>query len=70
MLTRGDTGGKMTFEDIIKIIRDDSVTDYQKAANLHALLTANGHAAVEKKPRKKREARVRAEPGALPLDGH
>lgn len=32
----------MVFEDILNIVQDHSLTPYQKAANLHALLAGNG----------------------------
>lgn len=32
----------MVFEDILNIVQDHSLTPYQKAANLHALLISNG----------------------------
>lgn len=32
----------MNFEDIFNIVQDTSLTPYQKAANLHALLAGNG----------------------------
>lgn len=55
----------MVFEDILNIVQDHSLTPYQKAANLHALLAGNGVKidATRAKPkistpRKAREPRV------------
>ena len=51
----------MTFEEITQILKDQTRTDYQKAADIHAALTrATTPSALNIKPakeRKKREAR-------------
>jgi len=52
----------MTFEEIVALLKDTTLTDYQRAANIHAALTkASQPSALNikpDKPRKKREPRT------------
>ena len=62
----------MTFEELVSILKDQTRTDYQKAADIHAALTrATTPSALNIKPskeRKKREPRqVRAKTEPLML---
>ena len=62
----------MVFEDILNIVQDHSLTPYQKAANLHALLISNGVKiySTRAKPKVSTPRKVR-EPRAVeaPLNG-
>lgn len=48
----------MTFEEIVALLKDSTLTDYQRAANIHAALTnATRPSALTLQPQKQRKAR-------------
>lgn len=48
----------MTFEQIVALLKDTTLTDYQRAANIHAALTnATRPSALTLQPQKQRKAR-------------
>lgn len=50
---------QMTFEEIVAILKDNTRTDYQRAADIHAALTkASQPSALTIQPMKQRKARV------------
>jgi hypothetical protein len=49
----------MTFEELMTILKDTTLTDYQRAANIHAALTAATRpSALTLQPQKARKART------------
>jgi hypothetical protein len=49
----------MTFEELMTILKDTTLTDYQRAANIHAALTAATRpSALTLQPQKTRKART------------
>jgi hypothetical protein len=49
----------MTFEELMTILKDTTLTDYQRAANIHAALTAATRpSALTLQPQKVRKART------------
>lgn len=49
----------MTFEEIVALLKDTTLTDYQRAANIHAALTrATIPSALTLQPQKPRKARA------------
>jgi len=49
----------MTFEEIVALLKDNTLTDYQRAANIHAALTAASRpSALTLQPQKARKART------------
>lgn len=48
----------MTFEEIVALLKDSTLTDYQRAANIHAALTnATRPSALTLQPQKQRKPR-------------
>lgn len=48
----------MTFEEIVALLKDTTLTDYQRAANIHAALTnATRPSVMTLQPQKQRKAR-------------
>ena len=49
----------MTFEEIVALLKDSTLTDYQRAANIHAALTAATRpSALTLQPQKARKVRT------------